>query len=330
MNKTKDGRFIEKRVKINLILLNKLIKEIKQEHNFCWRSLAKKLLISRDAIRVGWLIKGNTIPYSVFLKLINLHPKLTFDQIKSQINILKPYWGQSLGIKSPTEKTIKLPNLYSEEFAEFYGAMLGDGCIYSNLSGLCISGHSILDKSYLEDHICNLILRLFNIKPKFYYSKKQKGMYCVIYNKKLSLFFKKIGFPVGEKVNQKLVIPKLFFKNKILLKRCVRGLMDTDGSVYPQRNSKIIIDLSIKNKYLLSSCLKAFKFIKLDINSTKDRIYLCGEEKSKEFFRLIGSSNIKNILKYNFFIKNKSVPKTVELENYLNGKSGLITHGPMI
>jgi len=205
----------------------------------------------------------------------------------------------------------------SVDFAEFYGALLGDGCVYSNLNGVCISGNSELDKDYLEKYISNLIKKIFNITPKIYYSKNENSIRCLIYNRNIARFMIKMGFPKGIKKTQNPKFPKYFFKNKELLKACIRGLNDTDGSVYHQSNTKIILDICIKSPSLLESTKKAFEAISFPINSTHNRIYLCSKEKVGSFFKIIGSSNLRHIKKHEIFLKTGKVPTSLEIEKLL-------------
>jgi len=214
-------------------------------------------------------------------------------------------------------EAITFPDIKTVEFAEFYGILLGDGCIYSNLNGICISGNSILDKDYIENYVAGLIKSLFNINPKIYFSKKEKSIRCVIYNRDIVRFLLSLGFPLGIKKNKNPKIPDSFFKNKDLLKTCIRGLQDTDGSLYPQSNVKIILDICIKTPSLLESTKKAFEKIKFKINYTHNRIYLCGERDVSLFMAEIGSSNLRNILKYKIFLEKGKVPKSSEIEKFL-------------
>ena len=166
----------------------------------------------------------------------------------------------------------------------------------------------------------NLILNLFKVKPTFYYSKKQKGLRCILYSKKIALFLKDLGFPIGKKVDKKAEIPKLFLKEALLIKNCIKGLADTDGSVYSHRNKEIIVDITIYNKSLLKSSLKAFNKINLNVKCTKNRLYLYGKDNCLSFFKEIGSSNLKHVLKYNSFIDKGIIPRSYEIENLLKEK----------
>ncbi|MBT4174586.1 hypothetical protein HOC80_01720 [archaeon] len=323
MQKTRDGRIIEKRISVEKKLIKEIILKIKEEKNLTWKELAQNFKVSEDTIRVSWIRKGSTIPISIFKKIIKLYPNLNIKDIDG-IKIKKPYWGQKKGKKSKHENLLKLPNKESLELIEFYGSLLGDGCIYKDLSGICISGDSILDQDYLTRYITNICKRIFNIIPKIYYSKKGKDIRCVIYCKKIAIFLRDIGFPLGKKKQGFLEIPKYFFIDKKKLKRCIRGLFDTDGSIYPHKGAKIILEISITDKNLLKSTQKAFEEVGIEVKKSKNRLYMIGTKKVNKFFREISSSNKKHLLKYNYFKMKGVVPKSKEIERYL--KEGLSTN----
>ncbi len=221
-------------------------------------------------------------------------------------------------------------NINSKEFAEFYGIMLGDGCIYSNLSGICISGHITLDEKYHKEKIGKLISHLFDIKPKFYYSKDQKLLRTVIYSKEIVLFLKELGFPVGFKKNN-IILPRHFYNNKKLLKSLIRGLYDTDGTIYPHPGAKAIIEISIKDLGLLEITKKIIDILDLDLKSTKDRVYLSGREKVIKFYEEIEPKNQRHTIKYNFLLKGEKIPTSKEIESFLKTqKFKLSINGPVV
>lgn len=320
MQRTEDGRFKDYRVKISKVLLNKILSEVKLYNCYSWKEFSKHLDVSEDTLRYDWR-KKNTIPLTSLKSILKLHPNMDWKNIKNKLEILEPFWGQKIGKRIKHEKDVKLPNINTIEFAEFYGILLGDGCIYSNESGLCIAGNSISDKHYLEDYVSNLIKNLFGVKPKIYYSKNSKSMRCVLYNQKIVKFLMKIGFPAGLKRLNNPKIYSSFFKDKDLLKACIRGLQDTDGSVYNQANTKIILDISIKSNSLLKSTIKAFNKIKFDINFTHNRIYLCGKKNVLLFLKEFGTSNYRHIKKYDIFLKTGKIPLSLEIEKLLIGEN---------
>lgn len=333
MKKTKDGRFIEKRVKFPKSFIQNVLYRCKKEKKWTWSFFANYLGISEYTLRYDWLNKGNTVPLSLARKIINLHSNLEWKDIERRIKILDEFWGQRLG-KKPKQLEIKITGNKEEKYAEFYGAMLGDGCIFSNMIGICLSGNSALDRNYIEFYLSNIIKEIFGIEPKIYYSKKSKNIRCFVYSKPLAKWLIKEGFPKGKKIKSKITIPSRFLKNPKLIKACIRGLNDTDGSIYHQKNVGIILDISIISSSLLNSVIEAFNKIEFAINHTKNRAYICGEKRVKDYFIKIGSSNLRQILKYKFFLDEGKVPKSKEIETFLRGKSFkevvLPYHGPVV
>ena len=313
MKRTKDGRICEKRIKIEAKFKNFILVQYKSISNLTWKQIAENFNVSEYTLYHDWRKENTTLPLSIFLIIIK-SLNINLDNIKNKIQIVNPYWGQIVS------KTFKIPNVRTVLFAEFYGILLGDGCVYSNLSGFCISGNSVLDRDYIEYYVANLIFSLFGLKPNIYLSKKCKSIRCVLYSKAISKFLINYGFPVGKKKFGKPVIPKMFFSNPDMLKFCIRGINDTDGSVYPQSNSKIILDISIFSPCLLSSTITAFNKLNFKINYTSNRIYLCGAKSVSSFFDLIGSSNPRQLIKYSHFLSNGFVPDTIQTERFLKHK----------
>lgn len=319
MDRTIDGRFIEKRVKLPITKVKLLLNDIKKTNKFKWAEFADLLGISNYTLRYNYRVKGNTIPLSVFNKIINLTKRHDYKKIINNLQIFDEFWGQK-SLKNKNYKKIELPEI-NNLFAEFYGAMLGDGCVYYNLSGICISGDSRLDNYYLENYIPKQIYTLFKIKPKIYYSNQSNSIRCVIYSKKLSEFLIKKDFPRGKKLCGDLKIPYKFFNNQGLLKACIRGLMDTDGSISRHPHSKIMLNISIYSKTLLESCLAAFNKIGIKLGSYNKGINIYGDQKVTDYFRRIGSSNPKNILKFICFKNNTIVPTSKDIEMFLRRKN---------
>ena len=314
MKRTPDGRYIEKRVKIDKTYFKKLIKEIKIKNKYSWEELAKKVGIGEHTLRIDWLKENTTIPISKFRKIISLNENLSFEEVQKKITFLDPHWGQRIKPKGFGKK-ITIPKINTKEFAEFYGIMLGDGCIYSNLSGFCITGNKILERRYYEVYIANLIKTLFGRVPGITKSKKENAIRCYLYSKKACLFLLEKGFEKG--VKKYIKIPS-FFNNKPLISTCLRGLFDTDGSVSSHPNSKIMIHLSVTRQELKESVKKSLKFLDIGFSESKHSIYLYGTKKIDLFFEIIGSSNMKHNYKYKVFKKTGKVPSSKEIENLFN------------
>ena len=126
------------------------------------------------------------------------------------------------------------------ELAELIGIHLGDGCISvtKRYSEYALSGDLNEEREYYD----NIIVPLFNkiiaipilnksIQAKAYPSIGTYGFF--IFNKKLVKFFLDLGIKSGSKKN--ISIPKKFL-NKNLINHLLRGLFNTDGSLYFQKN----------------------------------------------------------------------------------------------
>lgn len=311
MKRTIDGRFIEKRVVIDNKLLKEIIYEIKVKHDLSWSQFGKKIGVGSQMIRHEWLIKNSTLPLSIFKKIEKLYGK------KIDMKLKDPFWGQRLKDGKIKYKEVKLPDVNEVNFAEFYGILLGDGCVFSNLSGFSISGDKLLDKHYHEVYIKNLINYLFGTNPSFYYSKKQRSVSCFFYSKKVAEFLIKTGFPKGVKYKTNPVIPQFIFKNSNNLSACIRGIMDTDGSLSYHPHSKVMIHLSITSPSLRRSVLCGLEEIGIKGGEFNKGIMIYGKDKIKNFYEKIGFSNKKNQIKYEIFSKGGKIPSSKEVERFL-------------
>jgi hypothetical protein len=317
MKKTGDGRIIDKRVIIDKKLFRDILYKVKIEKNWSWNEFARALEVSTHSLMSDWLQKDSTIPLRLLLKIIRLNKSISKETIMKKIKIIEPFWGQKLQHGKMKAKSIKVPDNNSEELAEFYGMMLGDGCLFSDLKGLSITADKILDYDYLTKYIDNLIYELFNLHPKYYFAKDSRAMRCVLYSKNAVGYLANLGFPIGFKKD--LHIPKFISQNKACLIKCLRGLMDTDGSLSSHPHSKIMIHLSITSKTLREEVSEALSSLRINHGKFNKGIMLYSRN-AKDFCELIGFSNLKNTIKYNLFLEKGIVPKSREVESFIRLK----------
>ncbi|MBT7496879.1 hypothetical protein HN662_00950 [Candidatus Woesearchaeota archaeon] len=282
-----------------------------------WKDLARLLDVSEHTIRNDWRRGRSTIPNSRFNKLKELVPKFNFHEFET----LSKNWGQSMGGKNTACKLpkIKIPLSGSKNLAELFGAMLGDGCIYSNGQSLVIAGNYKLDVDYIN-YLKRLFLDLFAVQPKIY--NKSGSLRLIVNNKRICDFFEQMGFNKGRKKDSNIKIPSIFFDDGRLLILCLRGLFDTDGGVYSHPNCGIMLDITSKIPSLLNSIKIAFNQLNFEVGLTTNRIQLFGFKKVNAFFTFIGSSNPRNFIKLQNFKSKSYVPSTKQMERLLkhNGK----------
>jgi len=293
-----------KRIKLDAKTSKKLILQVKNEQMWTWKQFADYLNVSSCTLRHDWKNAKTTIPEDTFKMIKNLSKK----HIDYAVKVLPAYWGQKIGKKSKYESQLKLPSLSSNEFAEFYGAMIGDGCVYKNMNSICITCNGIKDRDYITNRLNNLCKSLFNIEPKMYQRKEDNTIRLVLNNRKTARFFKNQGFPCGKKYKN-LRIPKQFFNDKMLLASCLRGIFDTDGGVFAHPHTKIMMEIRTYSKTLVKSIKIAFKKLNLTVSKSQ-RIQLYGINKVKNFFDVVGSNNPRNIIKYQTITK-ENTPNSV-------------------
>lgn len=116
---------------------------------------------------------------------------------------------------------------HSNVLAEFYGTMLGDGCMekFPRTDKITVSFNR-KEQDHLQ-HIFKIINLLFNKQPKIRIRKTSQCDDLYFYQKNIS---ERLGFPYGNKLRNSLQIPEWIKNNKSFLKHCLKGLFETDGN----------------------------------------------------------------------------------------------------
>ena len=114
----------------------------------------------------------------------------------------------------------------SEELSELIGTVLGDGNIFkfNRCQRLTISCNSFY-KDYVE-HIRHLVKHVFKKGPSVI---KRSKVNCCDVSLYMQNIDKALGLPAGNKIKNKVKIPAWIFKHKKYLKKCLKGLFETDG-----------------------------------------------------------------------------------------------------
>ncbi len=131
--------------------------------------------------------------------------------------------------KKSHRKKVVLPK-HSNELAEFFGIMLGDGGINNDWQAN-ITLNSVKDAEYAL-YIIALCKKLFGIAPVQRKRKNRNALVVSIASTSLVEFLVKNGLYKGNKLKQGLKIPDWIMNKKSYRKKCVRGLIDTDGCMF--------------------------------------------------------------------------------------------------
>lgn len=162
-----------------------------------------------------------------------------------------------------------------------------------------IAGNSETDRDYLLGYVKPLFQKLFNIDLGIYKHKVNKELFLTKGSKDLVFTLKYYGLKSGDKIKQGNRIPGWIFQSEDYLKACIRGLIDTDGTVLPitGRNYSYIW-FTCGNPHLREDFQKAmgllgYKISKWNFSRTPET-YIGQKELIRKYYKDIGFSNVKH------------------------------------
>jgi len=307
---------MEKRIKLKIGKQKELIKLVKKKSELKWKDLAKRLNVSTSYLSGDLKYENALISEELYNKLCKL-ANVNFD--KFIIKKLDKNWGQKKGGKLSTHKPRPskiLVNTPSIELAEIIGIFLGDGSVYINknhgVNQTVISGHSEHDYEYLVNYVKPLLEKVFSLNFRIKPHRTLKSMSVINQNKNLVFTLKKFGFPPGNKVKNNVKIPEWIFRSTDYLKACIRGLIDTDGSVSPitGRNYPYIWFKS-KTPSIRESFTKAMKILGFKIAKWTGKItpqtFIGKKELIYKYYKEIGFSNSWHQKRFNLLPSSSPV-----------------------
>lgn len=213
-------------------------------------------------------------------------------------------------------KKINLVITIDENLAELTGAYLGDGTLTDYF--IRISGDKRFDLPYFK-YLAGLTEKTFGLKPKIRAEQFRNQLYLEIRSKLICDYFKNaFGFKVGDKIRNKTVIPEIILNNRKLFLACLRGLMDTDGSV--SKDGGILSIRFTNYNMALIKQLKENPIINdiFTIKSSPKEVGTRSFRKIKEYFSHVGSSNLRHIIRYCEYSKGSLLKKEQVLNYYSN------------
>lgn len=201
-----------------------------------------------------------------------------------------------------TRKSIRKPEL-STELAEFIGICAGDGSI--NTYQLTISLNDEDDYEYLQ-WVKQTIECIFQVDVTLHKKKHSKCTNLVVSSKNLTDFLVKLGLPRGDKIRAGLDMPNWIQKNNAYQKAFIRGLFDTDGSIYLETHNKSYKTYSYPRMSIVSSSealrvslLGTFNALGIQAKFRNNRsVNIERFTDIEKYFKIIGSSNPKHLKRY--------------------------------
>jgi len=336
------------RVKFSKNNQGKFIVSVKENLNIDWPVLSKVLGISNRTLS-DWRREKFLISETAFKKCLSLvKNKIKIFNYK----LLPDFWSISKAAKKGGLATAKkyggpgtpegrrkggltsqerrklYPELYtncnprriisepkeSVGLAEFIGIMLGDGSISSNCTQAVISLHKKDDRKYIL-LVCKIIKKLFCVDPVVY--RYQNGSHknvadITIHSTSLVSFLKFKGLKIGNKVKQQVDVPGWIKGSKNFSKYCLRGLIDTDGSVYSHKHKtngcncfNLGLNFSNRSTPLLRFTHKTLERLNFHPKIFANGVNLYRESEVSRYSRDIGFSNIYHKNRLDDFLNKK-------------------------
>lgn len=228
---------------------------------------------------------------------------------------------------------MRIPDKIDRKLAEAQGIHDGDGHIRAKSYGFKVSGHRIEDRPYLLAHVRPLHKELFNLEPTIVENPIRNELSLEYASKVVYTFLTKVqGLPPGRKRESN--IPQTYKEDTGLLRRYLRGLGDTDGTIsfkrphnaryhyYPiieiDRSTKRLIKqvAGILPKFGITCCTQYNKR-----NSGKGkllhRVEIQGIDNLERWMKNIGFMNPKHLTKVLLWCRYGVCPPKTTLEERL-------------
>jgi hypothetical protein len=227
------------------------IEKAKKKTGLSWSAFANLLNLNMHYLSHELRMGVCTLSASTFKQLCDITDEKLDENV---IEILSSNWGQKKGgIKGGGGKPKKTMILAekSDDLAEILGIVLGDGHLEnSHKSGqfaVKICGGEV-DLTYLESFVSTLFLRVFGKRLKTFRFKTAKAVMYYLNDKNVEFTLEHYGLIAGNKREKDASIPSWVFENDGYLKACLRGLFDTDGTVFSKSSNHNIPQLELTSK----------------------------------------------------------------------------------
>lgn len=285
----------------------KLITESKNRNNLNWKQLSSFLGYSTGYLKNELRNEKTLLSEKSYFQLCKLAGE-NFDE--HIIKKLEENWGRKKGGRKAGQKK-KMPKMLAEntsaELAELIGIILGDGNIWSKKGYyyVRITGHLVDDRDYLLNFVKPLIFKVFNCKMYVLEYPKNNQLVLSKASKDLVYTLLHFGLIAGNKKENNVKIPAWVFQSEDYLKACIRGLIDTDGSVVPITNRNYsYIWFRSAIPALRKSFSKAMKVLNIKTSIWSRRkenamqIYIGGKKEILKYYERIGFSNPKHVERF--------------------------------
>lgn len=268
---------MEKRIKVRKEELKRVYNDLNSE-GYTLRNISSK--IGSDFRNC--LYKGHSLDKEAFDKLRTLYGHEIKHKEIQHVD----------GKGKPDDLTIltKRP-----ETAELIGIVLGDGHLTENFHHcLCITFCE--DEEQLISRTETLCQSTIGMPPKKYELKDSRAIQLKVHSKELVKRLTELGLQTGDKVENQVEIPSWIKDKEEYQKRCLRGLVDTDGCIYTQsRDNRTIIRFNNQSKPLLAGFKEMCRNLNIKpSNGGEHGVQVASQEEVREFIDKVDPIKARN------------------------------------
>lgn len=237
------------------------------------------------------------------LRRLYVHENKTIGEIADILNVGQTtVYDRLIRLNVPIDRSKKqkhnnrrsdivLPNRYSDTLAEFIGILLGDGHLTPTQVTVTLG-----TKDEYVDFVKDMVSKLFRIQSK--YMTAPQNAHIVYFGSTVAVKWLLSMGMVFNKVKQQVDVPSWIFSKKNYMRAAVRGLMDTDGSVYLLRSG---VQMSFTN--CSKPLLESFRRMLMQLNFCPSkisghRVYLTKQGDLRRYFQTIGFHNQKHTKRF--------------------------------
>lgn len=192
---------------------------------------------------------------------------------------------------------VVMPTNYSPELAEFIGIFLGDGGLRPTQVTITIHSN---EGQYIQ-YILDLIEKIFAVKARAI-SRINENAKCIYFGStRVVRFLLSMGL-AENKVQQQVAVPIWIKKDITYQQACLRGLVDTGGSVYKLRYG---VQASLTNRSIPLIQDARAMMVNLGYHPSRisdSRIYLTKRQDLIKYYREIGFANNKHSQRFLAFM----------------------------
>lgn len=164
-------------------------------------------------------------------------------------------------------------------------------------------------------YISKLIKTLFKTTPSIYERLTDSTLTIVVSSVNLVEFLVKLGLVIGNKVKQSVDIPAWIFRKQSWQAAFLRGIFDTDGSVYLDKHKikgRLYKNLGIAFSAHSQTLLTSIKFLLNSLgfsptDSHRNMILMRREGEIKRYFQEIETKNPKHRSRFEKFLKERDI-----------------------